>query len=136
MNGVIDQETTDEPRYYVRFASPFVQKRLFNLYLARFVQHRRGEVWPEFPTGNGKIDLLIRYSGRLYDIEVKSYSDDYKYRAALQQAARYGRQLGLAKIALAFIVEAIDEANRAKYEAVYVDPNTGVTVTPVFVETL
>ena len=207
MNGVIDQETTEEARYYVRFASPFVQKRLFNyfagqmfrevgrlyapfedltdtvteeslnvvnllrryeqylrqnrewllkdaprksnlriyeavyhfnlyLYLAGFVRHRRGEVWPEFPTGNGKLDLLIRYAGRLYGIEVKSYSDDYEYRAALQQAARYGRQLGLAEIALAFFVEAIDAANRAKYEAVYVDANTGVTVTPVFIETL
>jgi hypothetical protein len=32
-------------------------------------------------------------------------------------------------------VEAVDDANRAKYEAVYVDAETGVTVVPVFVET-
>jgi len=54
----------------------------------------------------------------------------------LQQAAHYGRQLGLSEITLVFFVEAIDATNRAKYEVVYKDVNTGVTVTPVFVETL
>ena len=35
----------------------------FNLYayLNEFLRERRGRVFPEFPTGNGKIDLLIRY---------------------------------------------------------------------------
>ena len=36
---------------------------------------------------------------------------------------------------LAFFVETIDETNRAKYEAVYEDKATGVTVRPVFVVT-
>ena len=37
--------------------------------------------------------------------------------------------------ALALFVEAVDDANRAKYETVYVDEETGVVVRPVFVET-
>lgn len=57
------------------------------------------------------------------------------YREALMQAARYAQQLGLHEITLALFVEAVDDANRAKYEAVYVDAATGVTVRPVFVET-
>jgi hypothetical protein len=42
---------------------------------------------------------------------------------------------GLAEITLAFFVEQVDDANRTKYEAVYVDAETGVRVAPVFVQT-
>ena len=109
----------------------------FNLYvyLSRFLQHHDGQVWPEFPTGNGKADLIIRYAGKVYGIEVKSFGTRYKYRKALGQAARYGQQLGLNEITLALFVEAVDDDNRAKYEVVYEDKETGVTVRPVFIET-
>ena len=206
LNGVIDQQVEDKDKYYVRFACPFVQKRLFNyfagaifgemgqlyapfedmsdtitddglnvktlllryegylkknrawllqdaprradlrvreavyhfnlyMYLDKFLRQRDGQVWPEFPTGNGKLDLLARYAGRLYGLEVKSFVSAYEYRKALRQAARYGRQLGLTEITLALFVEAVDDANRARYEAVYEDEETGVTVRPVFVVT-
>ncbi len=38
--------------------------------------------------------------------------------------------------ALKFFVEEIDESNRTKYEAVFVDPATQVMVYPVFVTTV
>ena len=41
----------------------------------------------------------------------------------------------LAAITLAMFVAAVDDANRAKYEAVHQDAQTGVTVRPVFVVT-
>jgi DNA-dependent RNA polymerase auxiliary subunit epsilon len=41
----------------------------------------------------------------------------------------------LAESWLIFFVETVDEANREKYEAVYVDAETGVTVRPVFIAT-
>jgi hypothetical protein len=109
----------------------------FNLYmyLSRFLDNWGGQVYPEFPTGNGKIDLLIRHGGQEYGVEVKSYSDEFSYRRALEQAARYGRQLGLDEITLVFFVEHVDDANRARHEAVYQDHDAGVTVRPVFVET-
>ncbi|MBM4459161.1 MAG: ATP-binding protein [Chloroflexi bacterium] len=109
----------------------------FNLftYLFRFLQRRAAEVYPEFPTGNGKVDIFIKYADQVYGLEVKSFTDEFEYRAALQQAATYGRQLGLTEITLAFFVERVDKASRQKYEMIYVDPATGVTVTPVFVET-
>jgi hypothetical protein len=206
LNGVIDREVEDEARYYVRFACPFVQKRLFNyfsgaifrelgqlydpfedlvdiitddslnvenlirryerylkqnrdwllenaprkvnlriyeavyhfnlyMYLSGFLRRRKGEVYPEFPTGNGKIDLIVRYRGRVYGIEVKSYTDEFGYRESLKQAARYGQQLRLEEITLVFFVERIDETSRNKYEVVYRDEQTGVKVTPVFVAT-
>jgi hypothetical protein len=109
----------------------------FNLYmyLFKFLQHHGGRVWPEFPTGNGQADLIIHYADQVYGVEVKSFSTRYEYNRALGQAARYGRHLGLDEITLALFVEAVDDANRAKYEAVYEDAETGVTVKPVFVVT-
>jgi hypothetical protein len=109
----------------------------FNLYmyLFKFFQQHNGQVWPEFPTGNGQVDLIIRYAGKVYGVEIKTFSTRYEYNRALGQAARYGRHLGLDEITLALFVEAVDDANRARYEAVYKDEDTDVTVTPVFVAT-
>ncbi len=109
----------------------------FNLYmfLDEFLRNKEGRVFPEFPTGNGKIDLVIRYAGRDYGVELKSYADQPAYRAALAQAAKYGKQLQLSEIHIVFFVEYIDEANRKIHEADYRDDTAGVTVKPVFIET-
>jgi hypothetical protein len=109
----------------------------FNLYmyLRKFLQSYDAAVHPEFPTGNGKIDIIIEHSGNLYGLEIKSYTNEREHKKALQQAARYGKQLHLTEISLITFVEYIDEQNRNKYEAEYVDEETGVTVVPVFVET-
>ncbi len=77
----------------------------------------------------------IQYAGRTYGVEVKSYTNHAGYKEALRQASGYGKQLGLAEISIVFFVEAIDEANRAKYEKEYTDSETGVKVLPVFVAT-
>jgi len=49
----------------------------FNLYmyLEQFLRQRGGQIWPEFPTGNGKVNLIIQYTGQQYGIEVKSFCD-------------------------------------------------------------
>lgn len=203
LNGVIDQSTEDQSNFYVRFASPFVQKRLFSYFARQFFGHlgrlydpfedmsetitdttlsvphlmcryeaylhqnreqilkdapRRetddrvmeaifhfslytwlyqfltefgGQVTPEFPTGNGQIDLLVTYGDRLYGIEVKSFTNQKQYRSALGQAARYGKQLKQSEIWLVFFVEAVNDENRKKYEITYQDEKTGVVVHPV-----
>ena len=95
-----------------------------------------GRVYPEFPTGNGQIDLLIRYQGQVYGLELKSFTSDFDYRAALGQAARYARRLEIATITVVFFVEAVDDANRARYEVPYQDADSGVTVEPVLVTTV
>ncbi|MDM8532408.1 AAA-like domain-containing protein [Anaerolineales bacterium HSG25] len=107
----------------------------FNLYmyLIKFLQGYDGHVYPEFPTGNGQIDLIIKHAGKMYGLEVKSFSTKYGYDKGLVQAAKYGKKLGLSELALGLFVETIDEANRKKYEVVYQDATTGVTVKPVFV---
>ena len=109
----------------------------FNLYryLAGFLESFKGEIYPEFPTGNGKIDLIIKYAGNIYGIEVKTFKNKPAYNEALKQAASYGKQLGLKEIALVFFLESIDDANRKKYEADFYDKETEVNVLPIFVET-
>ncbi|MFN8495021.1 MAG: AAA-like domain-containing protein [Caldilineaceae bacterium] len=207
MNGVIDEEVVNDGESYVRFPSPFVQKRLFNrfadmifpdtatlypaftkldqiltpaglhvknllrlyeqyvqknhswlfqeaprrtdlrlyeavyhfnlyMWLTRFLQRTGGRVHPEFPTGNGQIDLLIRYQAQQYGLELKSFHSDFEYNAALGQAARYAHQLQLATITVVFFVEAVDDETRAQYETVYQDATTGVAVEPVLVTTV
>ncbi|MCB0064854.1 MAG: AAA-like domain-containing protein [Caldilineaceae bacterium] len=207
LNGVIEPQPEEDLTYSVRFASPFVQKRLFHYFadeltpsLARLYdpfddlsdtitettlsiphimhryevylhQHRErlladvprresdnrvmeaifhfnlytwllqflagfgGRVVPEFPTGNGKIDLLITYADRLYGVEVKSFLNRKQYQTALEQAARYGQELGQTEIWLVFFVEVISDENREVFEVTYMDRTTGVKVHPVFLAT-
>ncbi len=108
----------------------------FNLYmyLQTFLKNRQAEIYPEFPTGNGQIDLIIKYRDKMYGLEVKSYTDESAYKEALIQAARYGHSLKLEEVTLVLFIERVDDANRVKYEVAYMDKETGVKVAPVFVE--
>ena len=110
----------------------------FNLFtwLTRFLQRVGGRVHPEFPTGNGQTDLLIRYQTYRYGLELKSFRSDFEYNLALGQAARYAHQLQLATITVVFFVEAVDDANRTLYETPCHDAPTVVTIEPVLVTTV
>jgi hypothetical protein len=109
----------------------------FNLYmyLFQFLFPKKGYVYPEFPTGNGKIDIIIKYRDKTYGLELKTYTDETGYRDAIIQAARYGKQLGLSEIFLIFFVEYVDDENRKKYEADYYDKDSETKVMPIFIET-
>ncbi len=109
----------------------------FNLYmfLHKFFEKFEGKIYPEFPTGNGRIDLIVHYAGKIYALEIKSFTNAKEYQKALQQAAKYGQRLSVKEVFLISFVEYIDDANRKKYETNYLDKETGVTVKPVFVET-
>jgi hypothetical protein len=204
-NGVIIWEREGLTDYYVKFASPFVQKRLFNafannlfpaldrlydpltdlsniitettlhplnllrlyqsylqqnkgwllkdaprrttdfriyeavyhfnlyMYLARVLASYGSQVTPEFPTGNGKIDLIINHANQRYGMEVKSFANLHEYRLARLQAAGYAHQLGLTHMTLVLFLDTVDEENRRMLEQIYNDPQTGVTVEPVVV---
>jgi hypothetical protein len=107
----------------------------FYLYLVSFFRSYEVQIHPEFPTGNGSIDLLIHYAGQVFGLELKSFADKQQYSKALIQAAKYGRQLGLTTIWLVLFIEAVDETNRQRFEVDYIDHETGVTVHPLFVQT-
>jgi Holliday junction resolvase-like predicted endonuclease len=67
-----------------------------------FLKVPGGKVLPEFPTGYGKIDLIVMYGNFTYGIELKSYTNERNYKEALEQAAQYGKQLKLPEIFLVF----------------------------------
>lgn len=65
---------------------------------------------PEFPTGNGKVDLHLTCKEKKEAvIEVKSYVDQLTFQAAIHQAAGYARSLGLDGITLAVFLPTRDE---------------------------
>lgn len=79
----------------------------FNLYryLYDLLKKRDIDVIPEFPTGNGKIALILKYKGRVYALELKSFRDIYNFREGIDQAAEYGQKLGLPEIAYVVFAE-------------------------------
>ncbi|EDN65304.1 hypothetical protein BGP_6371 [Beggiatoa sp. PS] len=79
--------------------------------------------------------MLIHYAGQLFGLELKSFADQRSYRKALDQAAKYGQQLGVTSIWLVLFIETIDETNRQRFEVDYIHSETGVTVYPQFVQT-
>lgn len=66
-------------------------------------------VSPEFPTGNGKVDLLLWTRQHRAVIEVKSFRSASEVVMSRKQAARYAKSQGLASATLAVFVPVSDE---------------------------
>ena len=90
---------------------------------------RRCVVSPEFPTGNGKVDLHLRCEKGRGIIEVKSFRDIYEARESVKQAAQYGRDIGVEEVTLALFVPVKDEEVLAKLS--WEEAVEGVKVTVV-----
>ncbi|KPA14537.1 protein containing DUF1703 [Candidatus Magnetomorum sp. HK-1] len=104
----------------------------FYMYLCQLLRSD-AHIFPEFPTGNGKVDIMIQYYKNIYAIEIKSFTNKRGYHDALIQAKQYAEQLGLLEITLLFFLEFIDDENRNKFEKTFVDKPTGIRVESVFV---
>ncbi|MFO0593632.1 MAG: hypothetical protein U0441_39185 [Polyangiaceae bacterium] len=70
----------------------------------------RCAVSPEFPTGNGKVDLFLKWEEHRGVIEVKSFRDAAELPASARQAARYARSQGLSSATIALFGSSDDEA--------------------------
>lgn len=70
---------------------------------------RRCLVSPEFPTGNGKVDLFLKWGQYRAVIEVKSFRDAADMLVGRRQAARYAKSQGLDAAAMALFVPVLDE---------------------------
>jgi len=64
---------------------------------------------PEFPTGNGKVDIFIHCNQGKGIIEIKSFEKRSKLNQYAQQAAGYARSLGLSEVTLAVFVPTREE---------------------------
>lgn len=71
---------------------------------------RRCAVTPEFPTGNGRVDLHIGCAGQRGIIEVKSFVDQYQAGEDRKQAVRYAQRLGFERVTLAVFVPIEEES--------------------------
>jgi hypothetical protein len=70
---------------------------------------RRCSVNPEFPTGNGRVDLHLRCKGKRGLIEVKSFRQRSELANAKAQAAGYAARLGFPSVSVALFVPVADE---------------------------
>ncbi len=88
----------------------------FHLYawLQNAVAGYRCWVSPEFPTGNGKVDLVLQTAEQLALIEVKSLVSMPQLVAARKQAAVYAKKLGLTKATLVVFAPTNDDSVLAK----------------------
>ncbi len=83
----------------------------FHLYFwLRNAVGRRCVISPEFPTGNGRVNLHLKCGDRTGIIEVKSFVDMALLRQSVQQAAGYAGKLGLKSITVALFVPVEDES--------------------------
>ncbi len=71
-------------------------------------------VSPEFPTGNGKVDVHVKYGDKRGLIEVKSFVNMYQVQKDKQQAADYAKQVELDTVTLAVFVPVLEETALAK----------------------
>jgi len=84
----------------------------FHLYAwLRDAVGRRCTITPEFPTGNGKVDLVLKSKdGHVGLIEVKSFVDMYELGEGRAQAVGYAQKLGLTEATLAVFLPVPESA--------------------------
>jgi len=70
---------------------------------------RRCVVSPEFPTGNGKVDLHLQCGKQRGIIEVKSFVDSYQIKEYRLQAADYAKGLGIDSVTIALFIPVLEE---------------------------
>jgi hypothetical protein len=87
----------------------------FHLYFwLRNAVGRRCVISPEFPTGNGRVDLHLKCGEQSGVIEVKSFVDMAMLRQSVQQAAGYAGKLGLNSITVALFAPVEEESVLAR----------------------
>ena len=65
---------------------------------------------PEFPTGNGKVDLhLLCDNDKKGLIEVKSFVSTYKIQKAMEQASEYAKSTKHKDVTVAMFAPFLDE---------------------------
>ena len=133
LSDVFTEQTLDAPALLERYKAylfrlkaagqdPFLgEQRRSDLGLREAVGHFHLYAWlreavrtlcavsPEFPTGNGKVDLLLRSHHQRAVIEVKSFRSASDVPIARRQAARYAKSQNLASATLAMFVPVSDE---------------------------
>jgi len=104
----------------------------FNLfrYLYDLLRSWDVEVIPQFPTGNGKVDLILKYREKIYALELKSFKDMTRLNQSIEQAGEYGVQMSLKEIFLLVFVE-LSPVEAKPLEKEVEENGVKVTVLPI-----
>ncbi|EDN70262.1 conserved hypothetical protein [Beggiatoa sp. PS] len=70
---------------------------------------QRCVVSPEFPTGNGKVDIHLQCGKQRGIIEVKSFVNRYQIKDDRQQATDYANSLGIDNVTIALFIPVLEE---------------------------
>ena len=89
---------------------------------------RQCTVSPEFPTGNGKVDIRLKCGLKSGIIEIKSFTDAAQVKEAKNQAAEYAMQTGLNSVTVALFVPSEDEEILAQLSGEVVIEKANVSV--------
>ncbi len=104
----------------------------FNLYSwLRTALGSRCVVSPEFPTGNGKVDLHLRCWNKHGIIEVKSFVNAHETKEAIAKAGKYAKQMNLDCVTVALFIPVEDEAVLKALSSVQVIGGVQVTVVAI-----
>ncbi|RKZ42393.1 MAG: hypothetical protein DRQ49_02115 [Gammaproteobacteria bacterium] len=92
---------------------------------------RRCIVSPEFPTGNGTVDLHLRCGKQRGIIEVKSFVNSYQIKEDRSQAADYAKNLGIDRVTIALFIPVLEETVLSKLSTIEVVNGVEVTVVAI-----
>ncbi|OAD21581.1 hypothetical protein THIOM_002645 [Candidatus Thiomargarita nelsonii] len=86
---------------------------------------------PEFPTGNGKVDLHLQCGKQRGIIEVKSFVDSYQIKSDQDQAADYAKNLGISSVTIALFIPVLEETVLEKLSTIKVVNGVEVSVVAI-----
>ncbi len=89
---------------------------------------------PEFPTGNGKVDLHIKYGNKKGIIEIKSFESMSKLKRGIEQAAKYSKQMGIKDVVLVLFLTGVSEEEAMSLQGEKEIQGVRVTVEPVVID--
>ena len=88
---------------------------------------------PEFPTGNGRVDIHLRCNGKEGVIEVKSFRDMHTLEQSIVQASQYAKGLNLESIVLVVFLTGVEEDEAMQLKAKRNIGNIMVYIEPVVI---
>ena len=94
---------------------------------------RRCSVSPEFPTGNGRVDIHLRCNNKEGVIEVKSFRDMLTLEQSILQASEYARLLNLSSIVLVVFLTGVSEDEAMQLKAMREINGVTVYIEPVLI---
>lgn len=92
---------------------------------------QRCVISPEFPTGNGRVDLHLRCGNKRGIIEVKSFTNIYQTRSDRHKAVEYAKNLGFDNVTMVVFIPVEEETVLEKLSEIEMIANVQVTVVAI-----